>query len=159
VGGQLPRHRRGGVSVAFLFGSATRWACRSGGAIKGTSVFYGPISGVGGIIVNDLELDTTNAEITIDGDPATPADLVLGMIVAVRGKVDREAGTGDAALISAVPRLFLPVDGDPHRGAGSDGRVRAGGESGDLRDDGTLVASEIEFLSTAQRVSGLNRNR
>jgi hypothetical protein len=99
--------------VAFataVASAAAMWACASGGGITGTSIVYGPISGFGSIVVNDIEFDTTNAEVTIDGDPATSADLALGMIVAVRGKVDREAGTGDADVIGADHLLFGPVD-------------------------------------------------
>lgn len=86
------------------------WACASGGGITGTSIVYGPISGFGSIIVNGIEFETTNAEVVLDGDPATVDDLELGMIVAVRGKVDREAGTGRAESIGADHLLFGPVE-------------------------------------------------
>jgi hypothetical protein len=98
------------VCAIAIASAAALWACASGGGITGTSIVYGPISGFGSIIVNGIEFDTTNAEVTVDGDPATPADLALGMIVVVHGKVDRDAGTGDADLIGADHLLFGPVE-------------------------------------------------
>lgn len=97
--------------VIALAAAVAAWACASGGGITGTSIVYGPISGFGSIIVNDIEFDTTNAEVSVDGDPATAADLALGMIVLVRGKVDRDAGTGEAERIGADHVLFGPVEG------------------------------------------------
>jgi len=86
------------------------WACASGGGITGTSIVYGPISGLGSIIVNGIEFDTTDAEVTIDGDPATAADLALGMVVAVHGRVERETGTGVAERVGADHLLLGPVE-------------------------------------------------
>jgi hypothetical protein len=53
-----------------------------GGGIGGT----GGISGFGSVFVNGIEWFTDTAEIVLDGQPGTEADLRLGMIVQVQGQ-------------------------------------------------------------------------
>jgi hypothetical protein len=81
-------------------------ACGSvsmGGGIAGTSSVLGSISGFGSIVVAGIEFDTTGAAITIEGDPATEADLRLGMVAAVRGVVDgRGRGTAQAVNVEDI---------------------------------------------------------
>ena len=96
--------------AVVLATAATAWACASGGGITGTSVVVGPISELGSIFVNGIEFDTTNAEVTVDGDPATAADLELGMIVVVRGRIHDDGLTGDAERIGSDHVLFGPVE-------------------------------------------------
>jgi hypothetical protein len=46
-----------------------------------TLVVSGPITGFGSVLVNDLRLDTSTAQILIDGDFATEADLAIGQVI------------------------------------------------------------------------------
>ncbi len=89
---------------------ATIWACASGGGISGTSIVAGPISEFGSIFVNGIEFDTTDAVVTIEGDPAVVEDLRRGMYVFVRGKVNRSAGTGVADRVASDHILEGPID-------------------------------------------------
>jgi Domain of unknown function (DUF5666) len=90
---------------------AGMWACASGGGISGTALVIGPIAGFGSIVVNDDELDTTDAMVSIEGDPATISDLRLGMFVYVRGQVDIHGRSGVAERISADHLIQGPIDG------------------------------------------------
>jgi hypothetical protein len=91
--------------------AAAIWACASsGGGISGTSIVGGPIDQFGSILVNGIEFETTNAIVTIEGDPATVDDLRLGMFVFVRGPVDRDSGTGVADRVASDHLLEAPVD-------------------------------------------------
>jgi hypothetical protein len=88
-------------------------ACASsdGGGISGTAIVSGPISDFGSIVVNGIDFDTTNAEVTIEGDPATVEDLRLGMFVFVRGPVDRDTATGVAERVASDHVLLGPIEG------------------------------------------------
>jgi hypothetical protein len=112
---------------------ATIWACASGGGISGTSIVAGPISEFGSIFVNGIEFDTTNAVVTIEGDPAVVEDLRRGMYVFVRGKVNRSAGTGVADRVASDHVLEGPIDA-----------VNAG--------DGTFVAFSQLVITDASTV-------
>lgn len=63
------------------------------GATGGSS---GAISGFGSIFVNGVEFETSSANIFIDGEPATEADLRLGMVVRIDGTFDDNGTSGDA---------------------------------------------------------------
>jgi len=83
----------------------------SGGGISGTSVVFGTISGLGSIIVNGIEFDISKAQVTIEENPATAADLEIGMIVTVRGKVNARKRTGTAKFVAFENILSGPVEG------------------------------------------------
>jgi hypothetical protein len=119
--------------AAVLAIAAVAWSCASGGGITGTSIVVGPISGFGSIVVNGIEFDTTNAEITVDGDPATAADLALGMIVVVQGRIADDGVTGAADRVGTDHLLFGPVEA-----------VNAG--------DGTFVAMSQLVITDAATV-------
>jgi hypothetical protein len=104
----LGRHRI--VQWIIMVFVAGIWACASGGGISGTSIVAGPISEFGSIFVNGIEFDTTDAVVTIEGDPAVVGDLRRGMYVFVRGKVNRSAGTGVAERVASDHVLEGPVD-------------------------------------------------
>jgi hypothetical protein len=70
---------RGAFAGLFVAGAAVYCG---GGGIGGT----GGISGFGSIFVNGVEWFTDTAEITLDGEPGSEADLRLGMIVDVQGQ-------------------------------------------------------------------------
>jgi len=96
-----------GLVIAATAGSC---ASSSGGGISGTSLVSGPISAFGSIILDGIEFDTTNAVVTIEGDPAEIGDLRLGMFVFVRGKVNDAGTTGVAERIASDHLLNGPVD-------------------------------------------------
>src|SRR5512140_554586 len=55
----------------------------------GTGIFaQGAIAGFGSVIVNGTRFDDTGAAVHIDGAPATPLDLRLGMVAGVQGQRD-----------------------------------------------------------------------
>ena len=103
------------VSIAL---AATLHACSSdGGGISGTSLVIGPITDFGSIVVGDVTFDIDNAEITVEGDPAGVEDLERGMIVRVRGTLDRSTGRGDAERVAADHLLLGTVQGaNDHEG-------------------------------------------
>ena len=53
---------------------------------------------------------TSNAMITIEGDPVTESDLKLGMVAAVRGVVDRRSQRGTADVVSVDHLAEGPLD-------------------------------------------------
>lgn len=61
-----------------------------------TMVVSGPITGFGSILVNGLTLDTQGADVRVDGNPGSVADLREGQII--RAVAVRE-GTGTRALV------------------------------------------------------------
>jgi hypothetical protein len=81
------------------------------GGVASTSVFTGIISGKGSIIVDGVEwkAPTAGGAITVDGSPATEADLTLGSSVRVKGTVV-DATHGNATAIDARPALRGQVD-------------------------------------------------
>src|SRR5262245_1475448 len=59
-----------------------------------TVLVSGPIDGFGSVHVNGLELDTSRAQVRIDGRAASEADLRVGQMIRVVARVD---GTAAAA--------------------------------------------------------------
>jgi hypothetical protein len=99
-----------GLSISLL-ASAAFIACPNGGGSKlagggigGTGVIVGAVSGIGSITVNDGRLDTSNAEVIIEGNLAGVGDqavrdfLRIGMVVRVE-TVSGEDGTATADRI------------------------------------------------------------
>jgi len=96
--------KRPGLRYAgLLFVAAGLAACGGGGgsiddgggngptgAIDGGGlrVVSGPINGFGSVIVNGVRYDTSAAEIIVDGQPATEADLEVGQVVVVSATDD-----------------------------------------------------------------------
>ncbi len=82
-----------------------------GGGIGGS----GGISGFGSVFVNGIEWFTDSAEITLDGVPATEADLRIGMIVELDGD-SLSATTAEASRVSFDDEvqggvdLVVPID-------------------------------------------------
>jgi hypothetical protein len=96
--------------AALALGVALHSCSSSGGGISGTGLVAGAISEFGSIIVADIEFDTTNAVVTIEGDPATVDDLKLGMFVYVRGRFDRGSMTGIAERVASDHLVLGPVE-------------------------------------------------
>jgi hypothetical protein len=100
-----------GHAFALLVAVAAVWSCSSsGGGISGTSLVIGPIDEFGSIVVNGIEFDTDNAEVFLEGDPATLADLQLGMVVFVQGAVKKNGLRGRADIVAADHVLLGPVE-------------------------------------------------
>lgn len=100
-----------GRMIVLLVAVAAAWSCSSsGGGISGTSLVVGPIDEFGSIIVNGIEFDTDNAEVFLEGDPATLADLQLGMVVFVQGAVKKNGLRGRADVVAADHLLLGPVE-------------------------------------------------
>jgi hypothetical protein len=83
-----------------------------GGGIEGSGdqiTSSGAVTDKGSIFVNDVEYDLTGATITIDGDPATEADLDVGGIVIVEGELDANGTTGTATRVTAGIAVAGPI--------------------------------------------------
>jgi len=83
--------------------------------IEGTgSGQSGAISGFGSIFVNGIEFDTSNADIFIDGQPATESQLDIGMQVAVTSTPEANSGTQQVAArvihLSQVAGTLQAID-------------------------------------------------
>jgi hypothetical protein len=62
----------------------------------------GPISGFGSIFVNGVEYSTSAARISIDDQSGTEAQLRVGQIVTVKGRVSSDGDTGTATEVSFI---------------------------------------------------------
>lgn len=106
----------------LLLGAATLVACGGGSdqvagidgggspaPVATTIVSVGTISGFGSVIVNGVRYDTSNAVITVDGNPGSEADLAVGQVVAVSGTLDSSGTTGVAQSINFDDIVEGPV--------------------------------------------------
>jgi hypothetical protein len=80
----------------------------------GTSINIGTITGFGrvfinGILVNGIEYDLSQAEIIMNGQSTTAADLQLGMIVQIQGAIDEDHNTGTADRLEVNDNVIGPV--------------------------------------------------
>src|SRR6056297_2886895 len=100
----------GGGGLAALSPSLPIGGGGSGG-IGGTGLTTsGTIDGTGSIFVNGVRFDVSGADIRIDGEPATEADLGPGMVVTVRGTLDDDnPGEGSAEEVDYERDLVGPV--------------------------------------------------
>jgi len=94
--------------AAFLLGCGGG----SGGGISGTGIVrdsndlvIGTIDGFGSVIVNQLRLDTDNAEFFVNGSAATQAGLSVGMQV----RVNADLNTLSATRIDYTPLVVGPA--------------------------------------------------
>jgi len=79
----------------------------AGGGIGGTGISVGEISGFGSIIVNDVDFDTTKAQVFVsgrkvgEGNSGVRNNLALGMIVRVEGNfLGTETGQADRIVFN-----------------------------------------------------------
>lgn len=86
-------------------------AVRTGGTgSPKAAVASGPITGLGGIVVNGVRYDESGARVTINGSADRPvSELQLGMMVEVVGEVDAATRTGKAASVNATALLSGPA--------------------------------------------------
>lgn len=88
----------GGTDTAGIQGSGVTSPPPSA---SGTAT-VGPISGFGSVFVNAVEYNTSGAQITIDGQPGTEAQLEAGQIVTINGTVNSDGTTGTATQLAFV---------------------------------------------------------
>ena len=109
-------------TVVFLAGLA---ACGGGNRVAGTSlseggtsgtgifaasVAQGTISRLGGLSTGGVSYNVDTATISFNGQPGQVSQLETGMIVAVRGQVNKAANTGTASSIVFAYQLAGAVD-------------------------------------------------
>jgi hypothetical protein len=108
------------AAVPFLLFGCGGSGGTAGGGIGGSgitvsAVSVGSVASFGSIIVNDVEFDTTNAEVVVEnevrgtGDAAVTSLLSRGMMVRVEGRLDGER-TGTAARVVFNDNVEGPVE-------------------------------------------------
>ena len=96
-------------TVLAMFAAIGLSACGGGGdslagvGVGGTGSFtVGRVSGFGSIIVNRIRFDDSNAQLLdMDGNPASPDQLKLGMVVAVFGTAFTAGSAGNLSTATA----------------------------------------------------------
>ena len=81
----------------------------SGAPVATTSTVSGPITGFGSVFVNGVEYATSAAQITIDGQSGTEAQLRAGQIVTLQGTVNSDGTTGAATTLHVIADVRGPV--------------------------------------------------
>ena len=74
----------------------------------------GAITGFGSVIANGVEFDTTAATVRMDDQPATVADLRVGMVVSIGGVTDLATGRTRATAITFADDAEGPVSSIDH---------------------------------------------
>jgi hypothetical protein len=80
----------------------------SGAPVASDVTTTGPINGFGSIFIDGVEYDTATAQIRIDDQPATEADLRIGHVVTVVGTLNADGKKGTAKQVT----LTSDVRGD-----------------------------------------------
>jgi hypothetical protein len=81
-----------------------------GGGIGGTGLTSsGTVDGTGSIFVNGVRFDVDDADIFVNGEPAGEAELGLGMVVTVSGRVDDDGVNGTAERVDYDAELKGPI--------------------------------------------------
>jgi hypothetical protein len=94
-------------------GGGTQVAVTPGGGGSGTSVpiiAFGPISGLGSVIVNGVTYDDSKARVTIEDGDDDGTGLKVGMVVQLKGNVNKDGVTGEANEIESGAELRGPVE-------------------------------------------------
>ena len=84
---------------AAVVGAMLLVAVTAYGGINGGGRSRGAITAFGSIFVNGVEYDLTGSTITINGQPATEAQLRVGQVVTVDGFVNPDLTTGQALTV------------------------------------------------------------
>lgn len=74
-------------------------------------VAHGEITGLGGITVNDVRYVVGSATVTVNGSAASLADLRLGQVITLTGRIDDDGRSGTANSIRYDSSVVGPVDG------------------------------------------------
>jgi hypothetical protein len=104
-----------------LVAAAAAWLLASCGAdqmagIQGTGApvassvtVVGPIGSFGSIIIDGVEYATSGAQVTLDDQPGTEAQLRVGQIVAIRGTINDAGTAGTATQVAFTGDLRGPA--------------------------------------------------
>jgi len=95
-----------GPSIAGIEGSGIS---NSGSGLASNITSAGAVTELGSIFVNGVEYELAGAVITVDGNPATAADIDVGSIVIVEGSLDDGGATGTANRVTAGIALAGPI--------------------------------------------------
>lgn len=79
------------------------------GGIDGVGAAIGPITNFGSIFVNGIEFSTSSAQIRIEDSPGTEAQLKVGQVVKVKGRIANDGRTGTAETVSFNDGVEGPV--------------------------------------------------
>jgi hypothetical protein len=155
----------------------------SGGSTASTPsaaavVTVGTITGFGSVFVNGVRFDVSAAQITVNGQPGTQADLRVGQVVKVKGKSTKSSGQGSAESVEFDHNLEGPIesfgtvagsflllgqtvmtDGGTSFDPRIPGGVFAGLKQGDVVEvsgfaqaDGSILATRIELESGSHKL-------
>ena len=109
----MNRMRTGiGAAAAMLLvacGGSTLVAGIEGSGSPAPAAAVGPITGFGSVFVNGVEYGTSNAQILIDNQPGTEAQLHAGQIVTIQGSVNADGTTGTATEVSFSGNVQGPI--------------------------------------------------
>ncbi len=97
------------VLIAACDGPTDVAGIQGSGSPSATAATVGPITGFGSVFVNGVEYSTAGAQISVDGQAATEAQLSAGQIVAITGSVNADGKTGTAAQITFNGDVQGPV--------------------------------------------------
>jgi len=102
-----------GVGLASLFvgcgGEMTAGIQGSGSPVAAGVTAVGPINAFGSIFLDGVEYSTSGAQIHVDDQPGTEADLRVGQIITLKGTVNPDGLTGTATDVSYSGDLRGPV--------------------------------------------------
>lgn len=97
-------------------GGATGGGDVASGGTGGTGISYGSVSGFGSVIVNGVRFNTSNATVTVNGQPGPDETtdpyrgLAVGMVVKVDGSFDPTGTTGTATQVTYSHNVKGPID-------------------------------------------------
>ncbi|MHA7817758.1 MAG: DUF5666 domain-containing protein [Pseudohaliea sp.] len=106
----------GGTASAPSTPSTPAPSPTEGGSGDGTTTeaperrLSGSITGFGSVFVGGVKFETDDAEIIIDGEPASERDLAVGMVVLLDGTVNGDGTTGTANRIIYDDELTGPIE-------------------------------------------------
>ncbi|MDZ7642859.1 MAG: DUF5666 domain-containing protein [Woeseiaceae bacterium] len=126
---------------------------------------FGPVNGFGSVIVNGVTYDTSGAEIIVDGQPATEADLKVGQMVQISATSDGTTLTagrvvyddnleGPVESIDVAGNQFVVLGQTVHVNSVSSfdpdipGRTLEGLSPGDIVEISGYVNSNQEIVAT-----------
>jgi hypothetical protein len=74
-----------------------------------TGMAVGPIASFGSVVVNGIHYETDDAVITVDGEPATQADLRVGQVVRIVAELEDGETTGAASSVDFDDNVEGPI--------------------------------------------------
>jgi len=99
----------GGLSACGGGGDSGSTVPPPTGAAPQTIITSGPVTNFGSIVVNGVHYNTDSASFSLDGAPATQADLKVGHVVTVTGTISGDGSTGRADRVSFDDLVKGPV--------------------------------------------------